>query len=810
MSREQQKCPPPKELFALVDAFFENAKYLQEHGRYLFTLSSGRPSKGAVYELLGPHRQFSAEKAHWKVHRHRPRNPSLQIKFTDKLLRFFRGARIAGVISEGLEASYVALRQSWAETYGDPPRGDLGELIKQLESYQCVLRVAIASEGKEASRKRIRDASAVLSHFPSARDIATNPAGIAIPATFVGRRAERDALLEQISRDRRIIIVEGVPGVGKSSIAAQSIADIVRMTQYERVVSMSARGGSLNEDAFLDQICTSFKYPSITQLDTASKRKATKEIIADKICVLFIDNFETCLLAEQEKILTFLADLDKAVALITSRSFPELCQSLSDQIFYLKLKGLNVNETRALIRSEAERLSMSLDCSDLVDETLELYNITGGNPLAIKFVMARLRRSTQSFPELLSDFKSAKADFFEEVFSRSWADLTPRAKVVLTAAALFPAPFTEEGVAAASGLSDALARSSLEELIGYSFVDRSSGVFANGARFQTHPLVAAFARNRADRQQWLQSVLRLGNYFENASDSDDLVFWEGRKNYDNIEYDFLNIIHVANELWEERQNLEFAMLIRSVADFLYARGHWGTCLDVGSQGAIAAERAGDPGLESWIRVHMTGYLYASRSDLVSAIHEFRKAADLAVRVGNVVYESIALRNLGRALRKSGYVMEALHAYRRSRQLAGSEELRRELALTLNELGKLARDIGSFRRALCYFDLALDRLAGAENSIAAGILCNIGGVAISLGDLELAKSASDRSHEYFLGVGNREGLASSKWRLAIIAKILGEESSHTYAAEAAKIFEKLGMGREVALIQDEFGIHEWGN
>lgn len=804
MSPKSASFPPTSELYELVDAFFENAKFTEDaNGRYIFTGKSGKPSKEAVYGLLGPNRTFSAEKSNWKSHTYKAKDPSLQVKTTEKLMRFFKGERLAGVIGDGFEEKYATLRANWEEEYGSPPSGALGELIRQLELYHLGLRRALAQSGKASAEQLVRTASMEFHHRPHRDVTSISTMGFVSPPHFIGRVEELRILTEKLTRGQRIVIVEGVAGVGKSSLVFRTISSLSQARAFERIVAISAREGNLSEEAFLDQICSGLSYPSMTQLVLEEKRDAVAALLKDERVLVFVDNFETCDPNCQQSILSYFLDQASSSLIVTSRSFPELGRTAMDCSFFLKLSGVSVEETEELVHSEAERLSLSLGPGQHEGEIQRLHEITGGNPLAIKFVIARLSRSAQPFSELLRSLETAEAGFFEELFGRSWDDLSVIARRAMIAAASFPAPFSEDAFSAGAGLEVAEARFALEELLGFAFIDRANSAFAENVRFQTHPLVAAFAVRRTSESEFEQAILRLATFFEGKAGGDDLVFWEGRNDYDHLEADYLNIVSVANDLWEHDLKLEFVRLAKSVADFFYAKGHWGTCLELGVKAAKVAQDLVERDLESWIRVHMTGHLFANRFNFSRASSEFKRAAQLAVASKNPAYESVALRNLGRILRKSGEVRAALKAYSRSRKLAASEGLSRELSLTLNELGKLARDAGRAERALCYFDRALVALDRFENSIAAGIQCNIGGVAVAIGDLTMAKTATESSYEFFAKVGNREGIASTKWRLALIAEAEEAGSGDHDAGEALEIFQRLGMSREAEAIQSTF-------
>lgn len=798
-------CPPPPDLVNLVETLFDDAKWVEDDdGRYLFTLSSGKPSKGGVYELLGPNRQFSTDKSNWKTHKSKPKDPSLQLKFTNKLIRFFSGKQLSGVISPGFEGQYEKLQEYWRDQYGEPPGGTLGQLIIELERYDTTLRRHLNQNAVIAGKTQLAETSIAFS--PNSSDRAgSKVAGLELPPTFIGRQQELDRVIDLVRQGKGIVIIEGMPGVGKSSIAYRVVAEMTAMNDGLRTISVTARDGTLNENFFLDTICTYFQYPASTQLPLDEKRKAAESIISNAKAIFLIDNFETCIDRERISIIKFLIS-SESQAIITARSLPAIVGELDSAVTFVTIAGLPVADALNLILCESDRLSLPFDPRQHANEMRNLVDITAGNPLAIKFVLSRLRASLNTIPQLIADLRGAKLDILNHMFQENWEALNQNAKTALTSTTLFPSPFSVNAIRAASALGGGEIIEALEQLLAYAFIDRSNGFFADVVRLETHPLVSAFAKSKISDINVQKNIsVRLGKYFESLSDGDDLVFWEGRKDYAPLESEYLNIVSTAAILWEHDEFQTYARLVRSLADFLYAMGHWGLCLELGENGATAANKAGDIALESWIRVHMMGHLYTNRSDFHRAIEQFELAADLAEQASHPAYQSVALRNIGRAHRKSGRFGPALKAYRLSRRIANAHGLNRELSLTLNELGKLARDINDYQRSMKFFELSLAHLPARDNAIAAGILCNIGGVAISMSDLKKAEDVSRRSHDYFASVGNQEGLASAKWRLALISKMRNDLIYVELARDAMTIFTKLGMYQEVSRLSIELGI-----
>ncbi|HAX84742.1 MAG TPA: hypothetical protein DCY91_00395, partial [Cyanobacteria bacterium UBA11370] len=87
------------------------------------------------------------------------------------------------------------------------------------------------------------------------------------------------------------------------------------------------------------------------------------------------------------------------------------------------------------------------------------------------------------------------------------------------------------------------------------------------------------------------------------------------------------------------------------------------------------------------------------------------------------------------------------------------------------------------------------------TIYAGIVCNMAGVAVALGDLENARKYSLESLRFFSSIDNKEGIATTKWRLAEIELPQNPESALAFARDAYDIFSRLGMIQECVELQN---------
>src|SRR5581483_6716975 len=133
--------------------------------------------------------------------------------------------------------------------------------------------------------------------------------------TFVGRQAERAALLERLRRpDTRLVTLVGPAGVGKSRLALQAAADLAEeLPRGALLVDLT----SLADPAqVLGRVAV-----ALGSADVPPQRalEAVREAVRDQPLLLVLDGFEH-LLAATADLATLLAACPRLKLLVTSRA----------------------------------------------------------------------------------------------------------------------------------------------------------------------------------------------------------------------------------------------------------------------------------------------------------------------------------------------------------------------------------------------------------------------------------------------------------------------------------------------------------
>lgn len=616
--------------------------------------------------------------------------------------------------------------------------------------------------------------------------------------SLLGRSRELSDLTSLINSSSPICLIEGFGGVGKTSLAIAAAYVQKNNQQFANFAWISAKGTELSLVRFVDELISILDKPYLIKLDNNTRQLELLSILSKVSTLIIIDNFESIPDHEKSNILLFLSTLPQpSKALITSRppcSNQSYCKGIDLRMFHLL--GLDPDYSMRLLTSELNRIGATYESSALDVLHRDLHKITEGNPLAIILSVSQLSIG-YSLEGSIKQLTNVNSDIFEIIFTNAWGALSNEAKVILMAASLFSRSFKKETLWFVANIPSNDFDASFSRLVEISLVKSNFAISEEKLRFELHPLTKLFATNKLkhinDEEHKLYG--RLAKYYRAFAQNNEVRFWEGREVFAPFDGERHNIFSVMEWCWANDQYDLYVDLTIAVADYLIVRGFWHQCFEYGEKGSQAARQLGRTKEEAWILVHMQGYLYANRL----AVDKAESALINAVEILTVENESKDLseakRNLGRVYRKAKEFNKAKLEYHSALNLAEVVNDKSLIALALNEIGKLERDLGNYNGAKTNFISAISKIESIDNSITAGILCNLSGVEISLGEMDSAQEHSMDSLNYFTTIDNHEGIATAKWRLAAITLETDKEVSCGYAKDAYYLFHDLGMSDE---------------
>ena len=312
--------------------------------------------------------------------------------------------------------------------------------------------------------------------------------------------AEIRSLIEA-EAEPSLLALEGMGGLGKTSLADALARQLAGSTRFDEIGWVSARqrlfhlSGDISEETrpsltqteLLDALIGQFGLSGLARASDAEKLLGMKDFLKSRPCLVVIDNLETA--ADYSALVSWLTGLvQPSKFLITTR------YSLRDVsgVYIMPLKQLHPNDALALIRYEAKTRGL-LELADAPESELEpIYQVTGGNPLAIKLIIGQIHDLPLS--AVIARFSAVKGKPVEELldflYDAVWQTLDATHRRVLHAMLLVAEEGRLEQIAAATELSEDQAADCLRRLAGLSLVNVSGNLHEKC--YSLHQLAQAF------------------------------------------------------------------------------------------------------------------------------------------------------------------------------------------------------------------------------------------------------------------------------------------------------------------------------
>ncbi len=225
---------------------------------------------------------------------------------------------------------------------------------------------------------------------------------------------------------RRSCFVQGIGGIGKTALAVELARRSFRGTTnpWQKMVWASAKQEMLYEagtvrvknaiityDELLETIAKQLGHPGVTQKSTDQKEELVARLLHKEQVLVLIDNLET-LTEAQALVRDFSQILGQSQTVITSRE-------LVDTNFpVLAVTGLEHDDAIRFIYREAAQRNIKAILLAPVEKLSPIYDVTGGNPLAIKLVIGQVR--TMDLEWALDMLKTgAASEIYDYIFKAS-------------------------------------------------------------------------------------------------------------------------------------------------------------------------------------------------------------------------------------------------------------------------------------------------------------------------------------------------------------------------------------------------------
>ena len=599
------------------------------------------------------------------------------------------------------------------------------------------------------------------------------PTGSTLPTQsfFVGREKELETIKSALSHESRTwgALIDGPGGIGKTALAIKAAHESKGL--FERKIFITAKVRELTAEgekkltdftrptylAMLDELGKELGEDGIEKLPPDKRPDELRLALAGVKALIIFDNLETLPEDERTRLFQFLSRLPEGnKAIVTSRRRTDVDARI------VRLDRLARDEALQLIAELAAKYPRLAHASQ--KEREDLYEITQGNPLFIRWIAGQLGRAgsqCRTIAEACAFIDKAPKgnDPLEYIFGDLLETFTADETKVLAALTYFSLPAKLKWIADMTDLPEASAETALEDL-----TDRSILISnLESLTFFLPPLTAKFIRSRRP-----DAVTQTGDALTDRAYALAMQYGgEGNNDYEKFplldaEWDF---VYAALPRLLTSDNDRLQAVCSQLNIILEFTGRWDDLLWLSQEAEKRAIASNNEEMAGW-RAYRAGWVYYLRNQpaevLACAARATEHWQESTPRNKAVV---INLRGSGHQLQKD--YPAAIAAYREGvdiiRSIAPESN---DVAIALNDLAFAENDNEDYPAAERDYREAL-RIAkiikdDEGTSIYTG---NLAGLALDREQWTEAESLAREALALAEKVGRQELIASDCHRLA---------------------------------------------
>ena len=671
------------------------------------------------------------------------------------------------------------------------------EMVRELQKMRADVREALLAlvQGM-AEQQKVQDTT-TPGKLPKPPNVYHN-----LPwpnyVSFIGRQKELDSIRELLSPANRawIIVIDGIGGIGKSSLALEVAHRYLRehdeLPQGERfqaIVWTSAQAATLSVEGVvprqkvtrtLEDIYTTISLTldreDITRAGSQKQYELIRQALTRQRTLLIIDNLEAI---DDERVNAFLWELPAPTKCIVTTRYR------IDIAYPIRLTGMPRKDGLTMIAQECAKKNVKLTEA----QSEKLYDRTGGVPLAIVWSIAQIAYGG-GVDVVLSRLGEPSEDITRFCFEGTLRHIRGTdAHKLLMSLSLFATDASPEALGYVAGFgADVLSRDEgLVHLEKLSLINRYQG------RLSLLPLTKEWvlAQLQAKAEFQHEALERFIKYYV------DLVDSYPRSDFSShpmFQIELANILHLLDLCRSRGRDEVVAQIMMGIDVFLFARGHWNKALDSLTTMLTYAKEKSDSALQAHAN-RALGRIYFNNREYDSARVHLEEAYQQYKHVGNIEEALSSANYLSLVYAETGNLVQARRLVEDNLKLALSEKNYDLIIRLQNTLAELDIEEGNLTKARERVQsvLGLEETESATSTVGIGLTYLIAGK-LAMHDKDFASA-----HGFFersLTIAYDRGIEQDKGSATMwIANLLRAEGKIEEAVETAQhafeIFFRIG-------------------
>ena len=568
-------------------------------------------------------------------------------------------------------------KQPWLKKWieGEPGESRLRDFKKRIQKdHICAFFTTPDDLGMKVAN--------ALSHYVTTHQpidnripvyIPPKPHGSTLPSLpfFFGRVKELALIAEAIAPESRTwgALIDGPGGIGKTALAIKAARDAPE-NLFERKIFITAKVRELSADgekkltdfarpdylAIMNELALELGEEGLARLAPEERANALRLALLGKKALIIFDNLETLLEEERTRLFQFLSRLPEGnKAIVTSRRRADVDARV------VRLDRLSHDEAMQLVEELATRSPRLARTSRKQRD--DLYEITQGNPLFIRWIAGQLGRTgsqCRTIAEACAFLEKAPKgnDPLEYIFGDLLETFTESETMVLAALTHFSQPIELKWLAQMTGLPERAAETALEDLADRSILVASPELHT----FFLPPLAAQFIKNRRR-----EIVAKTGDALSERAYALAMQYggYDNYEGFRTLDAEW-NLVAAALPRLLMDDNARLQAMCNTLFRFLDFTGRWDDLIWLNEQAEERALSAGDKEHAGW-RAFQAGWTYYLRNQSAEVLACAARAAEhWQESTPHNKADAIRLRGLGHETGK-GYPA-AIAAYREALEI----------------------------------------------------------------------------------------------------------------------------------------------